>query len=59
MFFSKGKKERERYYLLPGQGGPAAHRKHKKFLKWSIVACLVFSALMALVMYWFDRARPF
>jgi hypothetical protein len=59
MFFSKGKKERERYYLLPGQGGPAAHRKHKKFLKWSIVACLVFCALMALVMYWFDRARPF
>jgi hypothetical protein len=59
MFFSKGNKERERYYLLPGQGGPAARRKHKKFLKWSIVACLIFSALMALVMYLFNRARPF
>ena len=59
MFFSNGKKERERYYLLPGQGGPAARRKHRKFLRWSIVAGLVFSALMALVMYLFDRIRPF
>ena len=59
MFFSKGNKERERYYLLPGQGGPAARRKRRIFLKWSIVACLIFSALMALVMYLFNRARPF
>ena len=59
MFFSKGNKERERYYLLPGQGGPAARRKQKRFLKWSIVACLVFSALMALVMYLLNRTRPF
>jgi len=59
MFFSNGNKERERYYLLPGQGGPAARRKHKMFLAWSIVACLVFSALMALVMYLLNRAWPF
>ncbi len=59
MFFSKANKERERYYLLPGQGGPAARRKQKKFLKWSIVACLIFSALMALVMYLLNRTRPF
>ncbi len=59
MFFSKANKERERYYLLPGQGGPAARRKQKKFLKWSIVACLIFSALMALVMYMLNRTRPF
>jgi len=59
MFFSNGKKERERYYLLPGQGGPAARRKHQRFLKWSIVACLIFSALMALVMYLFNGVRPF
>jgi len=59
MFFSNSNKERERYYLLPGQGGPAARRKHKMFLTWSIVACLVLCALMALVMYLLDRARPF
>jgi len=54
MFFSKGNKERERYYLLPGQGGPAARRKHRRFLTWSVVACLIFSALMALAMYLLD-----
>ncbi|HXR03097.1 MAG TPA: hypothetical protein VN836_00140 [Verrucomicrobiae bacterium] len=59
MFFSNKKKERERYYLLPGQGGPAARRKHQRFLKWSIVAGLVFAALMALVMYLLNRPRPF
>ncbi|MGA3283322.1 MAG: hypothetical protein ABSD57_02535 [Verrucomicrobiota bacterium] len=59
MFFSKGNKERERYYLLPGQGGPAARRKHRKFLKWSIVAGLIFAALMALVMYLFNCLQPF
>ncbi len=59
MFFSNKKKERERYYLLPGQGGPAARRKHQRFLKWSIVAGLVFAALMALVMYLLNRPRSF
>ena len=54
MFFSNGNKERERYYLLPGQGGAAARRKQQQFLKWSIVACLIFSSLMALIMYLFD-----
>jgi len=59
MFLSNAKKERERYYLLPGQGGPAARRKHRIFLKWSIVAGLFFSALMALIMYLLDCVRPF
>ena len=59
MFFSNGNKERERYYLLPGMGGPAARRKHKRFLKWAVVAGLIFSALMALFMYWLDRISSF
>ena len=59
MFFSKANREHQRYYLLPGQGGPAARRKHQKFLKWSIVACLFFSALMALAMYLFDLMKPY
>ena len=54
MFFTNAKKEHERYYLLPGMGGPAARRKHRQFLKWSIAVSLVLSALMALIMYWFD-----
>ena len=59
MFFSKANKERERYYLLPGMGGPAARRKQKKFLKWSIIIALIFSAILAVLMYWLDRPKPF
>jgi len=59
MFFSKSKKEHERYYLLPGQGGLAARRKHRKFLTWSIVVGLACSAIMALIMYLVDRVKPF
>jgi len=59
MFFSNGNKERERFYLLPGMGGQAARRKQRIILKWSIVVSLIFSALMALIMYWFNHARPF
>jgi len=59
MFFSNTNKERERYYLLPGQGGQAARRKQRKFLKWSIVTCLIFCSLMALAMYLFNLSRPY
>jgi hypothetical protein len=55
MFRPKPEKEPERFYLLPGQGGRAARRKHLYFLKWSIAAALVISALLALVMYLFNR----
>jgi hypothetical protein len=58
MFLVNGKKERERYYLLPGMGGQASRRKQRKYLKWAAVASVVFSVLMALVMYWLNRARP-
>jgi hypothetical protein len=55
MFRPKADKERERFYLLPGQGGRAARRKHRYFLKWSIVAALGISAILALVMYLINR----
>jgi hypothetical protein len=55
MFRPKADKERERFYLLPGQGGRAARRKHLYFLKWAIVAALGMSALLALVMYLINR----
>jgi hypothetical protein len=48
-------KERERFYLLPGMGGNAARRKHKKVLQWSIVAGILVSAAMAMAMYLFNR----
>jgi hypothetical protein len=55
MFRPKADKEPERFYLLPGQGGRAARRKHLYFLKWAIVAALAISAILALAMYLINR----
>ncbi|HTY87330.1 MAG TPA: hypothetical protein VMB80_07685 [Candidatus Acidoferrum sp.] len=55
MFRSKADKERERFYLLPGMGGRAARQKHLYFLKWSAIAALGMSAILALVMYLLNR----
>ena len=44
-------KERERFYLLPGMGGSALRRKRKIMLKWSIVAGLLVSAIVASLLY--------
>jgi hypothetical protein len=40
-------KEKERFYLLPGQGGAAARRKQRYFLLWAIVCGLFASAAFA------------
>jgi len=55
MFRSKADKEPDRFYLLPGQGGRAARRKHVYFLKWSVAAALVMSAILGLIMYLLNR----
>jgi hypothetical protein len=44
-------KERERYYLLPGQGGRSARRKHRRILMWSIVVGLFASAIFVGAVY--------
>jgi hypothetical protein len=53
----KRNKERERFYLLPGQGGRAMRRKHKVFLAWSIAAGLVVSACVAIALYIVNTRR--
>ena len=45
------KKERERFYLLPGMGGSALRRKRKLMLKWSIAAGLLVSGVLAAILY--------
>ena len=55
LFSSKPAKEPERYYLLPGMGGRAARRKQMLFWKWSIIAGLVVSAILAAVLYLMNR----
>jgi hypothetical protein len=49
------KPERERFYLLPGQGGAAYRRKQRKILLWSVLAGLVVAAIFAGIMYLLDR----
>ncbi|HUB86961.1 MAG TPA: hypothetical protein VMB22_03650 [Verrucomicrobiae bacterium] len=58
MFRFKRSKEDRRYYLLPGQGGAAHRRKQNRILKWSIIAALIVSAILAATMFWFNRPRP-
>ena len=58
MAWFESNKERERFYLLPGMGGSAARRKHKKILQWSIAAGLVVSMAMAMAMYFFNQLFP-
>ena len=55
MFHPKADKERERFYLLPGMGGREARRKHFRFLKWSAIAALGMSAILAALMYLLNR----
>jgi len=55
MFHSKPDKETERYYLLPGMGGKLFRRKQIFFWKWSIVAALGISAILAALMYLLNR----
>ncbi len=51
MIWPKRNKEKERFYLLPGQGGRALRRKNKIFLMWSIVVALLVSAGVSIALY--------
>jgi hypothetical protein len=55
MLWSERDKERERFYLLPGMGGRARRRKEMRFLRWSIAAGLLASAIVAVVLYLISR----
>ena len=52
---SQPPKERERFYLLPGMGGRARWKKEMKFLRWSIAAGLLASAIVACFLYLISR----
>ncbi len=45
-------KERERFYLLPGMGGKLRRQKELRYLRWSLAAALVVSAILAFVLYY-------
>jgi hypothetical protein len=48
-------KERHRFYLLPGMGGRARRQKELHFLRWSLAAGLVVSAILACILYLISR----
>ena len=54
---TKRDKERQRFYLLPGQGGEGYRRKQKFILKWSIIAALFFSVVFSAIIYWLNRPQ--
>lgn len=54
-FWSKEKKEHRRFYLLPGMGGRAFHRKQRRFRNVAILVGVLVSALFALAMYWLNN----
>lgn len=52
----KSKKPRERFYLLPGQGGKNYYRKQRVIMRWTVAVSLVFGLILTAVMWW--AARP-
>ncbi len=51
MASSEKEREQRRFYLLPGMGGRALRRKRRLILRWSLIAGLVVSVVLALLLY--------
>lgn len=51
-------KDKNRFYLLPGQGGRAHRRKQLRILAGSLIAALVVAGVMVALMYWMSRTKP-
>jgi hypothetical protein len=47
--------EKERYYLLPGQGGSNYRRKQRIIIKYSIIVGVLVSVVFAVIMYFVNR----
>jgi hypothetical protein len=56
VFGRKHHKPRERFYLFPGQGGRNFRRKQLRFILSAVVVAVVFSLVIAAVMWW--QAKP-
>jgi hypothetical protein len=58
VFGFKSNKPRERFYLLPGQGGRSFRRKQQVFLTAAVAVSLVFGLIIAVIMWWLARRHP-
>jgi hypothetical protein len=54
---SRKPKPRERFYLLPGQGGQNFHRKQRLLLSWAVAVALLGGALLTAAMWWLSRPK--
>jgi hypothetical protein len=52
------KKEPERFYLLPGQGGESYRRKRRFLLTWSVLVALLVSGALGVAFYFMNRVHP-
>jgi len=57
-FRPHNKKEPERFYLLPGQGGESYRRKRRYLLTWSVIVALLLSGGLAVAFYFMNRVHP-
>jgi hypothetical protein len=53
----KKHKPRQRFYLLPGQGGKNYYRKQRVFLRWAVAVALLFGAILGLIMWLVSRQK--
>jgi hypothetical protein len=59
VLFAKKHKPRERYYLLPGQGGKNFHQKQHRFILWATAVAIVFGTVIGAIMWWMARAKTY
>ena len=57
-FQSNPKKDPERFYLLPGQGGEGYRRKRRAMIAWSILVGLLLSGVLTAALYFMNRTHP-
>ncbi len=57
IFKPKQKKTHQRFYLLPGMGGRAYHRKQRRIRAAAIIVGVLVSLALALGMYWLNTRR--
>ena len=58
VFFRKKDKPRERFSLLPGQGGRNFHRKQRYIMRWTVSLALLFGTVLAVAMWWLAKPKP-
>jgi len=58
VFLRKKNRPRERFYLLPGQGGKNYHRKQRVILRWTVALALFFGAILSAVMWVMSKPKP-